>query len=888
MVAHVDASSSSSTWPVKDTVSAPSRQQKTTLRTLSDLLDLAESLLDQARLAVNEHRMSVARDLLQRCQQASNDVSLTHETVRLSRLRFGMRLVLAWIVFEDSGLSKAVDSLLDLRAEVEASGFRDLAALSDMQRGALLGRSGDLTGALLSLQQAEEQREWLTDVEQARLLINRGALSFQIGDPRDASRDSAEAARLAAGSETPSLRFMAIHNQGYAEFLLGNFPGALSLMEHADAMDVDVDRGIARLDQARVMLEAGLIDEAHQVLIDTLEQTSAASSEHDLGEIELELARCEILMGDSASALARAATARRRFHRRKEPGWRRAALIVELETRDTLSAHARERLASALARAAAAEGDEAIRQRAVLVHAEALIDQGLPDQARATLAQAPALTRSPHVATRLHTRHVSARISDGSGRPDLAARMLKRAADDLGAAGRQSAGLDLRTALTVHGADLVSLDLDLALRHGSAARVLSRTELWRDVVRALPPVRASEDPARAVAITRLRRSREDLRTAPPSAPQAALRAEVTRAERAVRELDWTTQVQSHQVAEAEGPLPARDIRLAVRRAGVAMLATFTLADSWHAVLVRPDGALSMHRFGGVPEITERIRATQADLRVVARVLPSNPLYRVVRASLTQRLIELDDVLLAPLRSEGLSQTGLVIVPTPVLGQVPWAMLPSRRGRATTVARSATMWVRRHTELVAAPKVWAGAGPDLPLADREIASVVSTWGEGTAVPALESTTQGLLSAFEGSDLVHVAAHGEHHSQNPLFSNLRLSDGSLFAHEMEGRRLRASHVVLSACESGRTSMRRGEEALGLTASLLTLGVASVVAAASPVPDEIAHDVMGDYHRNLAVGMDSATALARATAEGDVLGAAFTCFGSPWRHPSSVDDS
>ncbi|MGB7423522.1 MAG: CHAT domain-containing protein, partial [Ornithinimicrobium sp.] len=152
-----------------------------------------------------------------------------------------------------------------------------------------------------------------------------------------------------------------------------------------------------------------------------------------------------------------------------------------------------------------------------------------------------------------------------------------------------------------------------------------------------------------------------------------------------------------------------------------------------------------------------------------------------------------------------------------------------------------------------------------------------------VLADESTAGGLLSAFEDADLVHVAAHGEHHTQNPLFSSLRLRDGSLFAHEMEGHRLRASLVVLSACESGRTSVRRGEEALGLTASLLALGVGSVVAAASPVPDATAHDVMGDYHRQLAAGLDSATALARSTADSDVLGASFTSFGSPWLYRS-----
>lgn len=848
-----------------------------------EALAAGETLLRQARAAVDQQQIDTVRTLLARCRELARHAEDEAGGDRLRRLQAGIRLTSTWVTFEDATVGQVLDEIATVRADVVADNFRDLVALCDMQCGALLGRSGDLKGSLSYLQQAEAERAWLSPVEQARLLINRGSLSSHLGDPRDAARDLAEASHLAEGPEMASLRFMAIHNQGYAEFLLGNFPAALTLMEQANSMDVDVDRAIARLDRARVMLEAGLIDEAHAVLTDAVSHQSAAGSEHDLGEIELELARCEILMGDSPTASALAATARRRFRRRKESGWRRTAQLVGLETRSSLSPLGRERLATALADSAAAEGDEAVRQRAVLAKAEALIDQGLHLQAHAALREAPALVRSPLVATRLRTRHVSARIKDGSGRQDLAARTLRRAAQDLGAVGRQSAGLDLRTALTVHGTDLISLDLDLAMRRGSAGHVLSRTELWRDVVRALPPVRSSEDPARASAVARLRRSREDLRTAPPSAPHGALRAEVARAEQAVRELDWTTKVAAEEVAQAEGALSTRDIKAAVRRAEVTMLATFLLAGSWHAVLVRPDGDMSLHRLGEVAQITDRIRAAQADLRVAARLQPANPLYRAVRASLTQRLIELDHVLLAPLRSEDVSESGLVIVPTPMLSQVPWAMLPSRRGRATTVSPSATMWARRHTALGRLPRVWAGAGPDLPLADHEVSRVVSAWGAGQAVLADESTAGGLLSAFEDADLVHVAAHGEHHTQNPLFSSLRLRDGSLFAHEMEGHRLRASHVVLSACESGRTSVRRGEEALGLTASLLALGVGSVVAAASPVPDATAHDVMGDYHRQLAAGLDSATALARSTADSDVLGASFTSFGSPWLYRS-----
>ena len=59
----------------------------------------------------------------------------------------------------------------------------------------------------------------------------------------------------------------------------------------------------------------------------------------------------------------------------------------------------------------------------------------------------------------------------------------------------------------------------------------------------------------------------------------------------------------------------------------------------------------------------------------------------------------------------------------------------------------------------------------------------------------------------------------------------------AHELERVRLRASHIVLSACEVGRTTHRPGEQPLGLTATLLARGVACVVAPVSPIADATA---------------------------------------------------
>jgi len=849
-------------------------------------LDLGEKLLERARLAVNDLNIEAAKASLAQGRRALLDADAHADADagpgwgRARRLDLGLRLTSAWVLFDEVSLTAATDLLRQVREESAAEGHGDLVALCDMQLGALRGRSGDLTGALEALRQAEESRGSLATVSQVRLLINRGGLLTHLGQLEAAVTDLAEAASLAVGAELPSLAFMAVHNHGCAQHALGDLPGALRLMEQADAMDVEVDRGIARLDRARVMVEAGLVDEAHELLLGAAQEVQAHGSPHDLGEIELDLARCEIVLGQGRSAALRAGQARRRFLRRGEQGWRRIAQVVELEAARAYpeTASARDRLGAALQRSAERAGDVAVRQRAALARAEALVESGRAGEARPVLQDARALTRTPHLALRLRTRYVTAQLHALEGRTSAAVRTLRRAADDLGASARQAAGLDLRTALSLHSGPLVDLDMSLALRSGSPARVLARTEVWRDVVRTIPPVRTDPDARRSEVIGRLRRAREELRQAPPGEPDRRAQRDVLAAERAVRELDWVTAAAAGNGAE-HGPMSAPAIRDAVRSRGVSLLSTLTNESEVYAVLVRPDGHASLHRLGRLHAITADVRATQADLAADARLPRGNPLGSMVRRSLRQHLDTLDHTLLAPVRAAGLEATPLVVVPTPLLMPLPWGMLPSRLARATTVARSATLWARRHTHLPRAPEVTAVAGPDVPLADREVASVVRAWGVGRAVPAQESTAQVVVSALRDRDVVHLAAHGEHHSQNPLFSSLRLSDGPVFAHEMEGHRLRATHVVLSACDAGRVSVRRGEEPLGMTASVLALGVPSVVAAGSPVPDAVAHPVMSDYHARLAAGVDAATALAQASAEGDLLARSFTSYGSSW---------
>jgi hypothetical protein len=77
-----------------------------------------------------------------------------------------------------------------------------------------------------------------------------------------------------------------------------------------------------------------------------------------------------------------------------------------------------------------------------------------------------------------------------------------------------------------------------------------------------------------------------------------------------------------------------------------------------------------------------------------------------------------------------------------------------------------------------------------------------------------------------------------------------------------------------------VRPGEEPLGLTAGLLYLGAAAVVAPVCRVPDAVAAATMTAYHRGLARGLPAAEALAAAAEGQDPLARAFTVVGAPFR--------
>ena len=78
------------------------------------------------------------------------------------------------------------------------------------------------------------------------------------------------------------------------------------------------------------------------------------------------------------------------------------------------------------------------------------------------------------------------------------------------------------------------------------------------------------------------------------------------------------------------------------------------------------------------------------------------------------------------------------------------------------------------------------------------------------------------------MLHIAGHGRHTGENPLFSAVELVDGPWFGYDIDELRRTPSTVVLSACELGRVSVRSGEEAIGMSAAWLHAGARTVLSS------------------------------------------------------------
>ena len=176
-------------------------------------------------------------------------------------------------------------------------------------------------------------------------------------------------------------------------------------------------------------------------------------------------------------------------------------------------------------------------------------------------------------------------------------------------------------------------------------------------------------------------------------------------------------------------------------------------------------------------------------------------------------------------------------------------------------------------------------PPLPYAATEAMAVADLFATSAYTITAASESR-FWSVVEGSQVVHLAAHGSYNVANPLFSAIQLApssyeetytsggkeDGRLEVHEVYGLDLRAAKlVVLSACQTNIGEVTQanrvisaGDEIVGLTRAFFFAGTPTVISSLWNVDDAATEQLMVAFYQNWQSGMGKAEALQAAQEE------------------------
>ncbi len=812
----------------------------------------ASDLHRAASAEMQVRRLPAARRLLARARELSDHPDLT---ARIDATEASLRAELG-----------ELDGALELcDAALGSDGLSNQTrGVLHAQRAWILLRTGKTAEAIGAFDVAIPL---LTDpLELGKAYINRGGVHLSRGAGPRAASDFARGVELfrALGNEIQAA--MAEHNQGYADLLQGELVSALHHMDAARPVlmpQSPVVVAICNQDRAEVLMAAGLTRRG----LAALDESARTLGQHRLaqrrGEAELTIARAS-LGSDPERALAAARAARSRFSRTKTPAHRvRAeALVLGAEvrlrrTQPSLITRA-DALAEELTRLEIPWWAIDTRLDAALV----AIRRGDLEEGRRRLAAIRVPARAP-LGVRLRERDVRAALAERARRRHDALTHLRRGLAELHEWQSSFGSLDLQTMVTGHGRRLAVRGLRVAVASRAPEVLLEWSERARMLASRVQPVRVpgNEDVQAHLQELRTLAGAED-----PSRSSAARQAELRQR---VRERAW----QHRGSGEYDDPATLADVRsrLGERRALVAHVVT---SREVVALVVTAESARVVH-LGARSALDALIGGLLPDLDMAAAELAG--FADVIRAELRGRLQRLDDLLVAPL-TDLVDGCDLVLTPSGALAAVPWTILPSNRARAVTVAQSATSWLLRTTSPLRSRSAGFVAGPRVAQAESEIRAAAAAWPRATALHGAEATAPA-VSALAGSvDVLHVSAHGRHSSENPLFSGFELADGPWFGYDIDQLTSVPDVVLLSACEVGRSTLRGGEELIGMTAAWLHAGSRCVIASAAAINDAVAHDVLVAVHRELASGLHPAAALARALADVDPDGppAPLVCFG------------
>jgi CHAT domain-containing protein/tetratricopeptide (TPR) repeat protein len=180
-------------------------------------------------------------------------------------------------------------------------------------------------------------------------------------------------------------------------------------------------------------------------------------------------------------------------------------------------------------------------------------------------------------------------------------------------------------------------------------------------------------------------------------------------------------------------------------------------------------------------------------------------------------------------------------------------------------------------------------PSLPYSETEVKAIAPLL-DTTAIIGAAATKAAIAQKMVKAQIIHLATHGLLDDVKGLgvpgaiaLAPSGQDDGLLRADEILDLKLNAELVVLSACDTGRGKIT-GDGVIGLSRSLISAGVPSVIVSLWSVPDNSTSELMTEFYKNLQQKQDKAMALRNAMLTtmkqhpSPKYWAAFTLIGEP----------
>ncbi|WP_460960720.1 CHAT domain-containing protein [Parasphingorhabdus pacifica] len=823
-------------------------------------------------LALARHVACLAAVELGRTREALRHVRLGLAAARRAELperEAQLRLTLAWIELERGSASECRAQLAAATSQlsgIEAARAACLFGLAHVRTDDHAEAVPELTEAL-HLLAGHDDRRW-----RANALLGRGLAHLYSNrlDEADADLRAAERAFAADGYEHRAAA--CLHNQGCVAFRAGDLPRALRLFDAAVAAGLDTDACPETLaDRAEALAAAGLDGEAREALRVAASRLQASGRTARLAETRLSLAGIVLRDGDALAAADQARQARGLFRSQRRPAW--AALASATMWQAKLSSGQHSRYALMMSRRAAAT---------CAVHGWAAAAAEL----RLTAGQAAHHAGMRGLAEKLLRSASESRKADAATAPVravgwLAEALLSRYAGDRDKVFEACRG-GLRT-IEAHAASITAYELRVrafgwadqlgeiavgaALETGDPRLVLRWTERSRANALHRRSLHPPADPELREALVELRgevlRSRADQRS-----PEQDAESRITALESRVRH-------RAMLVDGATGGLRTRSgIAETIDQLGQSVLLSLFTHDEFLYAVSAVDGQVSVSELGRESDAVASADALRHFMTRQAQ--GGSPRFvAALEKEVGNAATALERQLLSPVSAALRRGRPLVVVPTGQLHALPWAALPSCRGRSVTVTPSLRCWLRGRADAREGGNnehVWV-AGPGLEHAEREVETLHDEYG-GRLLSGGDATIERVLRTVDGATSAHIAAHGWFRDDQPLLSCLDLANGPAYGYDLEGLKRGPALVVLSACEVGRSRISRGDQLTGLTSVLLGRGTATVIASVVPVPDKRTARVMLSLHAALRCGLAPAEALASAQDEHGEWG--FLCLG------------